>query len=490
MVAPRRHKTKNRWRGDLLLRVVRLIAAPRLAVLVAAVLLCLVTLPYVYFPFLPSHIADLSQKHRTFLPPSKRLGQSIQQVGDAIEGQQIPSWLPPKEASRSATAKDGDTSSKPISSSSSSSRFLIFRPPLEAAQGVGNLMNGLLAAHLLGKEFGRIVCVSKDWQAFYSAFESVIPECRDTTLSPRRTSQNTIWLLNFAKNPINECDLQQRLQGSEEPVIYFVANTYPGEWPSNYINSINTTTSMEDFYHLKEDLINILPWSEAPSTVVHLRQADNEQNDHRAGLDSATLAALGATLPSGGEIFLVTNQVDFYGYFETNFGWSHPPWTGIRHSAISTVQWTAGVKQEQHPSAPRKVDTTTTTNYRDQRLQLWADWWTIYKARTVYHTHSDFSASASRWSRHCGRTANSSSYEIGGLDEWAVLIFKQDHGSNNNTQNNDAVVLPFSEKSHALLMHCDMAPSKSNGLGYVLDLDDEIHDDLVDDWKNKGLVTT
>ena len=33
-----------------------------------------------------------------------------------------------------------------------STRFLIFRPPFEAAQGVGNIMQGLLAAHALGFE--------------------------------------------------------------------------------------------------------------------------------------------------------------------------------------------------------------------------------------------------------------------------------------------------------------------------------------------------
>lgn len=464
MVVPKRQKTQNgtRWCG--------LRAIPKTISVAVVLFVCLFALASLSFQF--------QQQNYTYGKQLRRAGQR----SDEGDGE---FWtIPPRPplGSRIRMAKGGASKN----STTSSRRYLIFRPPLEAAQGVGNLMNGLLAAHTLGIEFERFVCVSKDWKAFHGAFQSVVPECQEKQQQqqqyPRRTSQNTIWLLNFSKNPINECDLQQRLRGSE-PIIYLVANTYP-EWPTTTgMDPTLLNIRMEDSYRLKPDLVNILPWSEAPTTVVHLRQADNENIDHRVGLDSATLAALGATLTSASTTttattpYLVTNQVDFYDYFETKFGWSHPPWMGIRHSAISNVQWTTttSLGENHHQERPPPP---ITTNYREQTLQLWADWWTIYKAKTVYHTHSDFSASAARWS---GTTA---SYEIEGLDDQnALILFK-------NQKTRDDGSKPFSKRSHILLKHCDVAPWKSNGLGYVLDLDDEMHDDLVDDWKNKKPLST
>ncbi len=349
--------------------------------------------------------------HKVWIPPNQRLRPSVEgpmmftpQPQPALEHQHPPTQ-----------------------------RYLIFRPPLEAAQGVGNLMNGLLAAHLLGNEFDRIVCVSNDWQDFTNAFESLDQRCFIRNL-PSPSSKTTLWLLNFSKLPINECELKRRLEGPEL-VITLVANSYPS-WSQQH------EIRLESLYRPKFSL----PWSHTPTTVVHLRQADNTL-DPRAGLDSETLGALGVSLPP--DTYLVTNQVNYYTYFESNFGWSHPLWTGIQHSAIANIRWT--------------IDTPKSR--WEQIIQLWTDWWTIYKAQTVYHTHSDFSRSATRWSQ------TKSSYTILGHDEHGTMTWKQDQDEN----------VPFRQRTK--LQNCELQSSGLDGVGYVLDLDDEMHDDLEDDWE-------
>jgi hypothetical protein len=315
-------------------------------------------------------------------------------------------------------------------------RFLIFRPPLEEAQGLGNVMNGLLAAHILGQEFNRTVCVSPEWSDLAVALESLTPECRHSTLGPR-TPQNTIWLINYAKKPNNECELKHRLEG-KEAVIYFVANTYP-RWPQTTPLTIDLT----EYYRPTTELQAILPWTTPPKIVVHLREPDNDQ-DHRAGLDSPTRTALGTALPS--DTFLVTNRVDYYQWFHERYGWQHPPWTGVRHSAIPNIQWTSRV----------------TVTHAEESRQLWADWWTIYNANLLYHTHSDFSRSAARWRQ------SEDSFTIAGIQEDSgALIINRDIWGDNG-------VLPLSERDGITLQNCNAG----NGLGHDFDLDDEMHDDI------------
>lgn len=336
-------------------------------------------------------------------------------------------------------------------------RYLIFRPPFEAAQGVGNLMNGLLAAHLLGEEFERIVCVSHEWQDFLAAFEILNQNCLEhqaLLASLSSSSSRKLWLLDFSKVPVNECELKRRLQGPD-PVITLVANTYP-QWPTTTSTALDDSWPLEQWYRRKFSL----PWDQAPATVVHLRQSDTTK-DFRPGMDRQTWTELGIMLPRN-NTYLVTNQVDLYTFFEANFGWSHPPWRGIQHSAIANIQWTS--------TTATTLDQTTTIMSREkqQQQQLWADWWTIYQAKNVYHTHSDFSRSATRWSRI------SSSYTIAGLSTNRTLLLKHDKDDKE----------PFSQRTQ--LQHCDLQSSGLDGLGYVLNLDDEVHDDLIDDWKTKG----
>jgi hypothetical protein len=357
-------------------------------------------------------------------------------------------------------------------STSNSTRYLIFRPPSEAAQGIGNLMNGLLATHALGNEFHRVVCVSPEWQDFFVGFFVLNPNCAAAAAAAHRTTRNSLWLINFGKLPVNECQLRQRLTGNEA-VLYLVANTYP-QWPTSTID--DTTESSEShsknvlvlpdlqtYYRPRPELLEILPWTKVPpSTVVHLRQPDDPNLDPRDGLDRDTLQALGQTLPSSSSTFLVTNQVSFYDYFETTFGWSHPPWNGVHHSAKDEVKW-------------GRQDGTllSLVSKQQQLLELWSDWWTLYRADRVYHTHSDFSLSAVHWS------GKKESYIIRGVDGEGKLRLEVALWKRNDDSSSSTTVLPFGQRSE--LQHCDLHPSGLDGLGYVLDLDDEYHDDLVDD---------
>jgi hypothetical protein len=345
--------------------------------------------------------------------------------------------------------------------SDNTTRFLIYRPPFEASQGVGNLMQGLLAAHFLGDEFDRVVCVDKEWTDFLLAFDILTPECiisrRDDNNVDPPTNSHALWVLNFGRLPVNECRLRDRLK-SLEPTVVLVANTYP-EWPSDSENAVvANNTYFQQFYKPRRELLTILPWKVPPPVVVHLRQPDDVQLDPRKGLDADTLRALGTTLPD--TTFLVTNQVDYYGYFQTNFGWSHPSWHGVSHSAKADVKWDVS-------------SSSSSKMMRNQNiLELWSDWWTLYSAQRVYHTHSDFSESAVHWS-------GAKSHAIQGVDGQGQLLLEKE-GEEPSSGISTSRILPLSERANP--KHCDLQPSGLDGLGYVFDLDDEYHDDLQDDW--------
>jgi hypothetical protein len=245
-------------------------------------------------------------------------------------------------------------------------RYIIYRH-VHTDQGIGNVVSGLLAAHLLGIEFNRTVCVSKQYEDFHQAFAPVhvsAEECHLAQSSSVPTPSNTISLVNFRMAP-RECDVKDRLSGSEN-VLYFDGNTYP-RWPSSIPDHF-----FHQNYKPTESLLQTLPWKDPPKTVVHLREADGRE-DARKGLDTETLEALGRELPS--DTFLVTNNVYWYAFFD-KYGWSHPPWSTVRHSGLRGQR---------------------------QTLQAWADWFTILSAENVYHTFSDFSQSAIHWNNLWGR---------------------------------------------------------------------------------------
>jgi len=224
-------------------------------------------------------------------------------------------------------------------------------------QGMGNLLNGLLSAHMLGDEFDRIVCVSEAWTQFHAAFRSKLhgwcSGLKQNGLSARITNYN---------GPVNECKLQ-RILGSDRKIVYIVGNTYP-RWAAV------TPGLWDQHYEPRKKLTDMLPYDQQPSTVVHLRCGDHV-NDKRKGLRNATLVALRKNLPA--DTYLVTNKVGWYKYFPE---WKNPGWNGVQHSALN-VYWTKRHRQ------PELVN-----------LELFADWYTILKANRVYHTPSDFSQSA------------------------------------------------------------------------------------------------
>jgi hypothetical protein len=223
-------------------------------------------------------------------------------------------------------------------------KFLIFHR-LQEAQGAGNHMHGLLAAHLLGDEFGRVVCVSDHYREFHLAFESADPTAmahcpdilnRHNQEPPMTRRDHTIELLNYRMfDGPNECALKELLSSSTR-VLHLNANTYP-RWPQ-----VPPHIHFFAFYKAKPSLLDILPYpqnnnNESPPIVVHLRQADRDGGDSRKGVDEASLRALGNLLPldtSQHSPFLVTNHVPWFDFFEENFSWSHPYWTIVMHSAL------------------------------------------------------------------------------------------------------------------------------------------------------------
>ena len=266
----------------------------------------------------------------------------------------------------------------------STTKYLIYIADV-SYQGAGNIVTGLLGAHLIGLEFNRTVCAALKPTGFYRAFAPVNRRaCVDNQrLLPKPSRENTIVLYNFGR-PVSECWVQERLS-SDEPILYFEGNTYP-RWPI-----VPHHNFFHQYYQPKPVLRHILPWQPyvgPPRVVVHLRQPDTLGMDHRRGLDDDTLHALGRYLPN--TTFLVTNRVDWYQTFHTLYGWSHPPWTMVVHSAKPTLKW-IDTNDTRYPVAltPQEKD--------QQLLQLWADWYTILCAEQVYHTASDFSASAVHW---------------------------------------------------------------------------------------------
>jgi hypothetical protein len=260
--------------------------------------------------------------------------------------------------------------------------YIIYRH-IHNGQGIGNILNGLLAAHLLGKEFHRTVCVSREYENFHLAFAPVhvsAEECHLVESSSVPTPSNTLSLLNYEKMP-RECDIKHQVSNAES-VLYFDGNTYP-RWPS----------IPDQFFHQhykpSESLLQVLPWKDPPETVVHLRAADDKR-DARKGLDTETLDALGRELPS--DTFLVTNEVDWYDFFD-KYWWNHPSWSKVRHSALH-VSW--GARRASAPINRKQYN-------QRQMLQAWADWFTILSAVNVVHTFSDFSASAVHWNNLRGR---------------------------------------------------------------------------------------
>jgi hypothetical protein len=272
--------------------------------------------------------------------------------------------------------------------------FIIYDATL-FGQGTGNLISGLLAAHLLGQEFDRIVCINpQHYSSFLMAFESVDPiviaKCPSIIYQSNNmssgTEQHIIAIISFG-GTADECEIQNLMSDRTKKVIHLVGNTYP-RWPP-----------IPDYYFLyhyqpTQVLYDILPYTTQPEFVVHLREPDDFNSDPRSGLDDASLTELGKILPKA-EAYLVTNNVDYYDRFIKCCNWKNSNWDSIMHSASG-----------QYWGNIQLVNSTQET----QNLRMWSDWYTILMAGTVYHTHSDFSISAIHWMN------NRNSYSIKGYN--------------------------------------------------------------------------
>lgn len=276
-------------------------------------------------------------------------------------------------------------------------RYLIFGKDIPKLQGLGNILNGLLAAHLLAYESNRTLCVTPDFVHFHAAFEP-----RDTTLCPTvyppPLPQNTLRMLNYESQPVNECRIKDLLVSGVH-AVYYVGNTYP-RWPTV------PSQFFLRYYQPTPALLAILPFPSQtpPAVVVHLRKGD-DRGDVRGGLDGDTLRVLGETLSK--DTFLITNYVKWYDYYGECCGWRNPGWDGVWHSAVNQFRWgrnqkdgspkdvQGNQKKKMQISHQAQFETHTDQELIDrQNLQMFSDWYTLLLSQTLYHTHSDFSQSA------------------------------------------------------------------------------------------------
>jgi len=245
-------------------------------------------------------------------------------------------------------------------------------------QGIGNIMNGLVSAHMMAQTYNRTVCVDK-WPTFRQHFTYAHDTACQHVLSAgaRSRAQPTVHCWNFGAgrceracwDPGGRC---QVLLSGHTPVVRMSGNTHPQpDWetlvlPPRLFAAVYAPTAR---------LLSTLSWPHhrPPDTVVHLREGDNSA-DVRPGLDSATLGALLRHLP--GNTFLVTNSPRISQFYR-NTTWSMFP---VRHNSHRYSMHTA-----------MSSDLLAATN-------AWRDWYTISTAQDVYHTQSGFSESAVRCS--------------------------------------------------------------------------------------------
>ena len=336
----------------------------------------------------------------------------------------------PKETGKRENYYDNNKNIIDTSSSSTPEKLLIFRHVF-TGQGTGNVMSGLLAAHWLGMEFNRTVCVAQDYTTFHGAFQSTTTitehsntySCQVAQQQHPPTSNNTLKHNNYDESRrTSECVLKQRLSSSKEKdlVLYYTGNTYP-RWSKPMVRDF-----FHQHYHPTKALSDFLSWNindtseSPPEVVVHLRQPDGIV-DERPGLDNQTLHTLGQQLLSN-HTFLVTNNVIWYGYFQDRFGWSHPSWSAVGHSAFRNMEW-VGERLQNTALGQPQPERPTTTDQQQLSMQMWADWYTLLCAKQIYHTASDFSVSTARWNPK-------PSWTIQGSSSWkngsSTLLLKED----------------------------------------------------------------
>ena len=269
-------------------------------------------------------------------------------------------------------------------------RALLFAPL--GGQGFGNVVNGLLSAHMLADEYDRIVCVDPKFESFLRAFRPYHTDDEAAWCQKQWDERirhiKTCKIVNFSAGTLNECTLRECL--NHEGPVELTSNTYP-RWA--HVSKGYFATH----YQPTPLLEAILPWGkDPPDVVVHLRKEDGK-NDKREGLDEETFHALGKMLPK--DTFLVTNKVEWYAWFKDNYGWRNSAWFEVRHSILKKTTWgNRGVGDQQGVVETMVTNKLNITVDVLHDLTMHSDWLTIAAAKEkVLHTHSDFSLSAVHW---------------------------------------------------------------------------------------------
>jgi hypothetical protein len=270
-------------------------------------------------------------------------------------------------------------------------------------------------------------------------------------VAPSPNTSNTITQHNYDRSAKqSECELRELLLNHREhPFLYYTGNTYP-RWPSAAISPDNNRDYFHEYYQPTPALLEILPWnvSNPPSTVIHLRQGDNRQ-DQRAGLDDPTLTLLAGynfsqtAMPlRNDQVFLVTNRVEWYHKFPS---WIHPSWDAVPHSSFGAMADWGGSSQQGLPLFDHDGRNQKRQAQEASKLQMWADWYTLVCAEQIVHTHSDFSLSAARWNRN--------------IDSWTLrgsntkdLLLQRDFGL--EEKEDGGFLPPLAERTSSQLKYC------------------------------------
>jgi hypothetical protein len=141
----------------------------------------------------------------------------------------------------------------------------------------------------------------------------------------------------------------------------------------------------------------------------------------------------------------------------------------VRHSANAKLSWGSSYNNNNNNNNAKMVSSNQ-QQQPHQRLEMWSDWWTLYHADRIFHTHSDFSLSAVHWS------GIKESFSIRGVNpHTGELRFEEEAARKPSTRR--MIILPLSQRTELQLQNCHLAPSGLDGIGYTMDLDDEYHDD-------------
>ena len=291
-------------------------------------------------------------------------------------------------------------------------------------QGSGNLMLGLLAAHLLARYYKREVCV--DWPHFNEAFRSFLP-CPSDILNAKAT---TVSRWNFGETSL-EHDVACHM-ASNARVVAWEGNDVGvgnerGEAFLRQKDSAETRawlgTVFDREYTPSESLRDLLPSAHQPypSSVVHLRVGDGcPEDDDAAECDFRgpfkTLGANWSTLAA--ELRRCAPNATLLADRQSVF--QKLPGYGRQHAFVrERRRLVSGHSISARRTSEANFDHLNMHNH----LAAWADWYLLTRAETVYHTASGFSESAI----YASRTKGPKRFILG-MSHGAMLVSHENNG--------------------------------------------------------------